>query len=159
MKSPKWQITHIVLTTKCRWACDADQETGFYSRHPARMLIRAALILARLRSYEDLETIFIWSGQHYSDNLKSIFFRELGIAPAEQLGLRRRNRRRCGRRQSFVACIRSFAIFSQWRQCFSAIPTRRPVRLQPHNSIFPSFILKAVCGLMTGVCPKKNIGR
>ncbi len=46
-------------------------------------VIRAALILARLRSYEDLETIFIWSGQHYSDNLKSIFFRELGIAPAE----------------------------------------------------------------------------
>ncbi len=46
-------------------------------------VIRAALILARLRSYEDVETVFIWSGQHYSDNLKDIFFRELGIAPAQ----------------------------------------------------------------------------
>jgi UDP-N-acetylglucosamine 2-epimerase (non-hydrolysing) len=46
-------------------------------------VIRAALILHRLRSYEDIETVFIWSGQHYSDNLKGIFFRELNIAPAE----------------------------------------------------------------------------
>jgi UDP-N-acetylglucosamine 2-epimerase len=46
-------------------------------------VIRAALILRHLRSYEDIETVFIWSGQHYSDNLKSIFFRELDVAPAE----------------------------------------------------------------------------
>lgn len=46
-------------------------------------VIRAALILAHLRSYSDVETVFIWSGQHYSDNLKSIFFRELNVAPAE----------------------------------------------------------------------------
>ncbi len=46
-------------------------------------IIRAALILTRLRSYTDLETVFIWSGQHYSNNLKNIFFRELDIAPAE----------------------------------------------------------------------------
>ncbi len=46
-------------------------------------VIRAALILHHLRSYEDIETVFIWSGQHYSDNLKSVFFRELNIAPAE----------------------------------------------------------------------------
>ena len=46
-------------------------------------VIRAALILDRLRSYDDVETVFIWSGQHYSDNLKSIFFRELNVAPAE----------------------------------------------------------------------------
>jgi UDP-N-acetylglucosamine 2-epimerase len=46
-------------------------------------VIRAALILDRLRSYQDIETVFIWSGQHYSDNLKNIFFRELNVAPAE----------------------------------------------------------------------------
>jgi UDP-N-acetylglucosamine 2-epimerase (non-hydrolysing) len=46
-------------------------------------VIRAALILERLRNYPDMETVFIWSGQHYSDNLKSIFFRELNVAPAE----------------------------------------------------------------------------
>ena len=46
-------------------------------------VIRAALILQHLRSYKDIETAFIWSGQHYSDNLKSIFFRELEVAPAE----------------------------------------------------------------------------
>jgi UDP-N-acetylglucosamine 2-epimerase (non-hydrolysing) len=46
-------------------------------------VIRAALIINQLRRYPDTEFVFIWSGQHYSDNLKSVFFRELEIAPAE----------------------------------------------------------------------------
>jgi UDP-N-acetylglucosamine 2-epimerase len=46
-------------------------------------VIRAALILEKLRGYTDMETVFIWSGQHYSDNLKNIFFRELSVKPAE----------------------------------------------------------------------------
>lgn len=46
-------------------------------------VIRAALIINQLRRYSDMEMVFIWSGQHYSDNLKSIFFRELNIEPAE----------------------------------------------------------------------------
>jgi UDP-N-acetylglucosamine 2-epimerase (non-hydrolysing) len=46
-------------------------------------VIRAALVINQLRQYDDMEMVFIWSGQHYSDNLKSIFFRELDIAPAE----------------------------------------------------------------------------
>jgi UDP-N-acetylglucosamine 2-epimerase (non-hydrolysing) len=46
-------------------------------------VIRAALVINQLRQYNDMEMVFIWSGQHYSDNLKSIFFRELNIAPAE----------------------------------------------------------------------------
>lgn len=46
-------------------------------------VIRAALVIDKLRKYGDMEMVFIWSGQHYSDNLKSIFFRELDIAPAE----------------------------------------------------------------------------
>jgi UDP-N-acetylglucosamine 2-epimerase len=46
-------------------------------------VIRASLILERLRRYRDIEVTFIWSGQHYSDNLKGIFFRELDVAPAQ----------------------------------------------------------------------------
>jgi UDP-N-acetylglucosamine 2-epimerase len=46
-------------------------------------VIRAALVINQLRKYGDMEMVFIWSGQHYSDNLKSIFFRELNVAPAE----------------------------------------------------------------------------
>jgi UDP-N-acetylglucosamine 2-epimerase (non-hydrolysing) len=46
-------------------------------------VIRAALVINQLRQYGDMEMVFIWSGQHYSDNLRSIFFRELDIAPAE----------------------------------------------------------------------------
>src|SRR5437667_7403265 len=46
-------------------------------------VIRAALLIDQLRHYDDLEMVFIWSGQHYSDNLKNIFFRELNIEPAE----------------------------------------------------------------------------
>lgn len=46
-------------------------------------VIRAALVINQLRKYSDMEFVFIWSGQHYSENLKEIFFRELAIAPAE----------------------------------------------------------------------------
>ena len=49
-------------------------------------VIRASLIINQLRTYEEMEVVFIWSGQHYSDNLKSIFFRELKVA-AEEIDL------------------------------------------------------------------------
>ena len=46
-------------------------------------VIRASLMLNSIRSEPDLDVRFIWSGQHYSDNLKDIFFRELGVKPPE----------------------------------------------------------------------------
>jgi len=46
-------------------------------------VIRASLVLNQIRSRDDVDVTFIWSGQHYSDNLKDIFFRELGVAPPE----------------------------------------------------------------------------
>jgi UDP-N-acetylglucosamine 2-epimerase len=46
-------------------------------------VIRAALVIKQMRQYSDMEFVFIWSGQHYSDSLKGIFFRELGIEPAQ----------------------------------------------------------------------------
>lgn len=50
-------------------------------------IIRASLILEKLENTNKIETIFIWSGQHYSDNLKGIFFRELNVkAPDIDLG-------------------------------------------------------------------------
>lgn len=46
-------------------------------------VIRASLILNIIRDQPGVNVTFIWSGQHYSDNLKDIFFRELGVAPPE----------------------------------------------------------------------------
>ena len=46
-------------------------------------VIRASLILRFLRDDHSVDLKFIWSGQHYSDNLKDVFFRELGVAPAD----------------------------------------------------------------------------
>jgi UDP-N-acetylglucosamine 2-epimerase len=46
-------------------------------------VIRASLVLNALRAQSDFQTLFIWSGQHYSDNLKDIFFRELNVAPPD----------------------------------------------------------------------------
>ena len=46
-------------------------------------VIRAAIILEKLRAQTKHEIIFVWSGQHYSDNLKDIFFRDLNVAPPE----------------------------------------------------------------------------
>ena len=46
-------------------------------------VIRASIVLEKLRSQNKHEIIFIWSGQHYDDCLKDIFFRDLNIAPPE----------------------------------------------------------------------------
>ena len=46
-------------------------------------VIRACCVLNALRAHKEFDTVFIWSGQHYSDNLKDIFFRELNVAPPD----------------------------------------------------------------------------
>ncbi|MFZ5862174.1 MAG: UDP-N-acetyl glucosamine 2-epimerase [Nitrospirota bacterium] len=46
-------------------------------------VIRACIILNTVRANPAYDVKFIWSGQHYSDNLKDIFFRELGVKPPE----------------------------------------------------------------------------
>mgnify|MGYP000849792016 CR=1 FL=1 len=44
-------------------------------------VIRASLILNSIRTSKEFDVKFIWSGQHYSDNLKDVFFRELNVKP------------------------------------------------------------------------------
>ena len=46
-------------------------------------VIRASIFLNLIREDTRIQTTFIWSGQHYSDNLKDVFFRELGVAQPE----------------------------------------------------------------------------
>ena len=46
-------------------------------------LIRASLVLRRLQTEARDDVVFIWSGQHYSDNLKDVFLRELDIQPPD----------------------------------------------------------------------------
>ncbi len=46
-------------------------------------VIRASIILELLRSSNRCDLTFIWSGQHYSKNLKDVFFRELAVAPPD----------------------------------------------------------------------------
>jgi len=42
-------------------------------------VIRASLMISRLRGVLGQRFVFVWSGQHYSDNLKDVFFRQLGV--------------------------------------------------------------------------------
>jgi len=52
-------------------------------------VIRASLVLREIRKQPEIDLRFIWSGQHYSDNLKDVFFRELDVAPPDvELGAR-----------------------------------------------------------------------
>ena len=51
-------------------------------------IIRASIIINLLRKELGKSFILIWSGQHYSDNLKDIFFRELEVEePDIELGI------------------------------------------------------------------------
>ncbi len=55
-------------------------------------IIRASLVLRKLFSQDRHEIVFIWSGQHYSDNLKDVFFRDLDVPrPLIELGATGRN--------------------------------------------------------------------
>jgi UDP-N-acetylglucosamine 2-epimerase (non-hydrolysing) len=52
-------------------------------------VIRASLIIQELTRTLGEEFEFIWSGQHYSDNLKDVFFRQLDVPrPSMELGAR-----------------------------------------------------------------------
>jgi len=52
-------------------------------------VIRASIVLGKLREQKKHKIIFIWSGQHYADNLKDVFFRDLNVSPPEiELGAR-----------------------------------------------------------------------
>jgi UDP-N-acetylglucosamine 2-epimerase len=46
-------------------------------------VIRASIMLRELRARLGNNFKLVWSGQHYSDNLKDVFFRELEILPPE----------------------------------------------------------------------------
>ena len=46
-------------------------------------VIRASIFLNLIRNDKRITTTFIWSGQHYSNNLKDIFFKELGVSDPE----------------------------------------------------------------------------
>ena len=42
-------------------------------------VIRASKILKLLKNQSDIEFDFIWSGQHYSENMKDTFFKQLNV--------------------------------------------------------------------------------
>ena len=42
-------------------------------------IIRASSIINLLRQEKEIDFRFIWSGQHYSDNLKDVFFKQLEV--------------------------------------------------------------------------------
>lgn len=46
-------------------------------------VIRASLMIKMLREQLGEQFVFVWSGQHYSDNLKDIFFRQLDVGPPD----------------------------------------------------------------------------
>ena len=50
-------------------------------------LIRASRVLHMLKEQTDVEFTFVWSGQHYADNLKDVFIRDLELpVPDIELG-------------------------------------------------------------------------
>jgi len=46
-------------------------------------VIRASLLIKLLKAQNDFDLTFIWSGQHYSENLKDVFFKQLDVAPPD----------------------------------------------------------------------------
>jgi UDP-N-acetylglucosamine 2-epimerase len=49
-------------------------------------IIRASIIIRELRSRLGNNFKLVWSGQHYSENLKDIFFKELNVGLSESSG-------------------------------------------------------------------------
>ena len=50
-------------------------------------LIRASRVLNMLKEQDEVRFTFVWSGQHYADNMKDVFIRDLGLPhPDIELG-------------------------------------------------------------------------
>jgi UDP-N-acetylglucosamine 2-epimerase (non-hydrolysing) len=51
-------------------------------------IIRASIFINKMRAELGKNFVLVWSGQHYSENLKDIFFQELGVSqPDVELGI------------------------------------------------------------------------
>ena len=139
-------------------------ESGIHENTSAFILgiadvIRAALVINQLRRYDDMEMVFIWSGQHYSDNLKSIFFRELDIAPAEiDLG--------CGGKTDAEVVA---SVISKLYPVLKKMHPDAAVFLGDTNTTTGAIAAaqltsrwstsRAACGLTTGGCRRRNTAR
>ena len=53
-------------------------------------LIRASRVLNMLKAQDEVRFTFAWSGQHYADNLKDVFIRDLDLARPRHRTRRRR---------------------------------------------------------------------
>ena len=42
-------------------------------------VIRASKVIKLLSESSDIDFDFIWSGQHYSENMKDVFFKQLNV--------------------------------------------------------------------------------
>ena len=42
-------------------------------------VIRASKIIKLIDEFDEIELDFIWSGQHYSENMKDVFFNQLNV--------------------------------------------------------------------------------
>ena len=42
-------------------------------------VIRASKILKLLKNQKEIDFDFLWSGQHYSENMKDTFFKQLNV--------------------------------------------------------------------------------
>lgn len=70
-------------------------EVNVSTRHPLVLVlgirpdvIRASLMIQHLSRELGDRFVFVWSGQHYSDNLKDVFFRQLEVPPPNfELGI------------------------------------------------------------------------
>jgi UDP-N-acetylglucosamine 2-epimerase len=91
-------------------------------------VIRAAKVINLLRKVESIDFTFIWSGQHYSDNLKDVFFRELNVdAPDIELGA-------TGETDAEI----SSSVISKLYKCLEAINPEAVIFLGDTNTVLGS---------------------
>ena len=88
-------------------------------------VIRASILIRELRKTMGENFLLIWSGQHYSDNLKDVFFRELGIAAPEiELSI-----------QGETDAELSASMINQLSKCLSEIDPKLVVFLGDTNTV------------------------
>src|SRR5436305_5364619 len=91
--SPRWSTSWPSSAARQSSPADCGSVVCALLRHVMLILgirpdlIRASRVLHLLKQQQEVQFTFVWSGQHYADNLKDVFIRDLSLPePDLELG-------------------------------------------------------------------------
>ena len=119
-------------------------------------VIRASKIIRLLSENKNITYDFIWSGQHYSENMKDVFFKQLNV-PKPDVEFEIDTTNDASTVSSVIKNTFNHLENNKYQAVVFLGDTNTVMGvLEQHSTISQLFILKDVCVHTIGECLKKN---